>query len=369
MVAVRGKMGRALSLRAMQWHPQRRRRLGGEFLVAATARPWLPSPHARSDPRRRTGVPVRFARGRRRLLRKNGGDTATTASRSRWPGRRSNTPPTWSIRATPSTCSTATTTDSICAARAAPEPITFIADGSNVGIVSDNDTTPDASTSRTRRTSSSTDSSSTTALAPASASPFPSFSQCGTAAPETTESGGSSPASSTTSSSEHENVRLDRRAGIYRLEQRRPPDHPRQPFARQLRQRLHMNATRAEAAATARSPTRWSRTTHPRQRRERRLGHQHGRRGRQRLRNNLLFDNHASGISLYRIDGATRRDRESRLHNTIITPPTPLVLQNHNGSTGNHVLNNMPSTTCTTGARRDLHDTRAAPGSSRTTTA
>src|SRR5262249_53770982 len=60
------------------------------------------------------------------------------------------------------------------------------------------------------------------------------------------------------------------------------------------------------------------------------------------VRNNLLYDNHASGISLYRIDGATGAKNNLVVNNTIINAADGRWCVNiNNGSTGNHVLNNI----------------------------
>ncbi len=60
------------------------------------------------------------------------------------------------------------------------------------------------------------------------------------------------------------------------------------------------------------------------------------------VRNNLLFDNHASGISLYRIDGATGATGNLVVNNTIINASDARWCVNINtGSTGNRVINNI----------------------------
>jgi hypothetical protein len=60
------------------------------------------------------------------------------------------------------------------------------------------------------------------------------------------------------------------------------------------------------------------------------------------VRNNLLYDNHASGISLYRIDGATGSMNNVVVNNTIINPADARWCVNINGgSSGNHVRNNI----------------------------
>jgi hypothetical protein len=60
------------------------------------------------------------------------------------------------------------------------------------------------------------------------------------------------------------------------------------------------------------------------------------------VRNNLLYDNHASGISLYRIDGATGAKDNLVINNTIINASNARWCVNiNNGSTGNTLRNNI----------------------------
>jgi hypothetical protein len=60
------------------------------------------------------------------------------------------------------------------------------------------------------------------------------------------------------------------------------------------------------------------------------------------VRNNLLFDNHASGISLYRIDGATGSTGNLVIHNTVLNASDARWCINiNNGSTGNTLRNNI----------------------------
>jgi parallel beta-helix repeat protein len=60
------------------------------------------------------------------------------------------------------------------------------------------------------------------------------------------------------------------------------------------------------------------------------------------VRNNLLFDNHASGISLYRIDGAAGSTGNLVINNTIINASNARWCINiSDGSTGNTVRNNI----------------------------
>lgn len=60
------------------------------------------------------------------------------------------------------------------------------------------------------------------------------------------------------------------------------------------------------------------------------------------FRNNLLYDNHASGISLYRIDAAKPSCNNRVVNNTIIMPNDGRWAVNiQNGSTGNQLLNNI----------------------------
>ncbi len=60
------------------------------------------------------------------------------------------------------------------------------------------------------------------------------------------------------------------------------------------------------------------------------------------VRNNLLFDNHASGISLYRIDGAAGSTGNLVINNTVINASNARWCININsGSSGNTVRNNI----------------------------
>lgn len=61
------------------------------------------------------------------------------------------------------------------------------------------------------------------------------------------------------------------------------------------------------------------------------------------IRNNLLYNNHASGISLYQIDGAVCSRNNKVLHNTIVMPNDGRWALNisNSGCTGNKVLNNI----------------------------
>jgi len=57
------------------------------------------------------------------------------------------------------------------------------------------------------------------------------------------------------------------------------------------------------------------------------------------VQNNLLYDNHASGVSLYRIDGATGSKRNVVVNNTIVNASDARWCVNiNNGSTDNTVL-------------------------------
>ena len=60
------------------------------------------------------------------------------------------------------------------------------------------------------------------------------------------------------------------------------------------------------------------------------------------IRNNLLYDNHASGISLYQIDAATGSTGNIVVNNTIVNAADGRWCININtGSTGNQILNNI----------------------------
>ncbi|HEX2439540.1 MAG TPA: right-handed parallel beta-helix repeat-containing protein [Methylomirabilota bacterium] len=61
-----------------------------------------------------------------------------------------------------------------------------------------------------------------------------------------------------------------------------------------------------------------------------------------RIVNNILYDNHASGISLYQIDGGAPSRNNVVAHNTIIQAADGRWAINiKDGSTGNHVVNNI----------------------------
>ena len=61
-----------------------------------------------------------------------------------------------------------------------------------------------------------------------------------------------------------------------------------------------------------------------------------------KILNNVLYNNHASGISLYRIDGADGAKNNLVAHNTIIMAADGRwALNIQNGSTGNRVFNNI----------------------------
>ena len=61
-----------------------------------------------------------------------------------------------------------------------------------------------------------------------------------------------------------------------------------------------------------------------------------------RIVNNLLYDNHASGISLYRIDGGQPSRNNFVANNTIVQAADGRWAINiQDGSTGNHVVNNI----------------------------
>jgi parallel beta-helix repeat protein len=60
------------------------------------------------------------------------------------------------------------------------------------------------------------------------------------------------------------------------------------------------------------------------------------------IRNNLLYNNHASGISLYQIDGAEGAKNNLVVNNTVIVASDGRWAMNiQDGSTGNHVFNNI----------------------------
>jgi Right handed beta helix region len=61
-----------------------------------------------------------------------------------------------------------------------------------------------------------------------------------------------------------------------------------------------------------------------------------------RIQNNLLFDNHASGISLYRIDGGDGSRNNVIAHNTIVqAADARWAINIQNASTGNRLRNNI----------------------------
>jgi hypothetical protein len=61
-----------------------------------------------------------------------------------------------------------------------------------------------------------------------------------------------------------------------------------------------------------------------------------------RIVNNILYDNHASGISLYQIDGGAPSKNNVVAHNTIVQAADGRWAINiKDGSTGNHVVNNI----------------------------
>ena len=61
-----------------------------------------------------------------------------------------------------------------------------------------------------------------------------------------------------------------------------------------------------------------------------------------RIVNNILYDNHASGISLYQIDGGQPSTNNFVAHNTIVQAADGRWAINiQDGSTGNHVVNNI----------------------------
>ncbi|HYO23633.1 MAG TPA: right-handed parallel beta-helix repeat-containing protein, partial [Lacipirellulaceae bacterium] len=61
-----------------------------------------------------------------------------------------------------------------------------------------------------------------------------------------------------------------------------------------------------------------------------------------RVENNLLYDNHASGISLYRIDGGKPSTGNTIVNNTVVQAENGRwALNVQNASTGNTVLNNI----------------------------
>ena len=61
-----------------------------------------------------------------------------------------------------------------------------------------------------------------------------------------------------------------------------------------------------------------------------------------RIVNNILYDNHASGISLYQIDGGQPSRNNFVAHNTIVQAADGRWAINiQDGATGNHVVNNI----------------------------
>ncbi len=117
-------------------------------------------------------------------------------------------------------------------------------------------------------------------------------------------------------------VALGGRARHLRVQQRRSPGDPAQPRVGQLRQR-HPHERRPEPGR---------RRHHLRRGREANIIYNNGRTGgsgingdgvqSSRIDNNLLYDNHASGISLYQIDGGQPSRNNFVAHNTICRPPT-----------------------------------------------
>jgi parallel beta-helix repeat protein len=88
------------------------------------------------------------------------------------------------------------------------------------------------------------------------------------------------------------------------------------------------------------------------------------------IRNNLLYDNHASGISLYRIDasaGASDNPRRQQ-HDHVNAADGRCVREHQDGSTGNVVRNNILYTSIRSAAR-SRSTGGAFPASSPTTTA
>ncbi len=60
------------------------------------------------------------------------------------------------------------------------------------------------------------------------------------------------------------------------------------------------------------------------------------------IRNNILYDNHANGITLYRIDGGKPSSGNRVVHNTIVMPTkTRWCMHIHDGSTDNVFMNNI----------------------------
>jgi hypothetical protein len=67
--------------------------------------------------------------------------------------------------------------------------------------------------------------------------------------------------------------------------------------------------------------------------------------------NNILYDNHASGISLYRIDGGQPARNNLIAHNTLVqAADARWAINIQNASTGNRVVNNILLTLHTWGA-------------------
>jgi len=60
------------------------------------------------------------------------------------------------------------------------------------------------------------------------------------------------------------------------------------------------------------------------------------------IRNNLLYDNHSSGVSLYKIDGAAGSIENRVINNTVVQPAKSRWAVNiKNQSTNNHIVNNI----------------------------
>ena len=87
------------------------------------------------------------------------------------------------------------------------------------------------------------------------------------------------------------------------------------------------------------------------------------------VQNNLLYDNHASGISLYRIDGATGSHDNVVVNNTIVNAADARWCVNINtGSTGNRRAQQHAAAISTRRTARSPSTRPAARASRRTTT-
>ena len=85
------------------------------------------------------------------------------------------------------------------------------------------------------------------------------------------------------------------------------------------------------------------------------------------IRNNLIYDTHASGISLYRIDGGGGSSGNLVVNNTVLVAADGRwALNIQSGSTGNTVRNNILYT-ATPSAALDISGD-SLPGSPATTT-